>query len=691
MDLDGFFVIHVPEPESLLDIEQPSGQAELEQDRPSAGRGYALHLGWKGGAPYLVDLGGGPSVLVNGNPIAPRTPVPVQAGDEITIGSAHLTWHAAAEADRSTQVLDRPSFAETPAAEETILVPKRPAGPPGEPESLDETLVPGTKASVRPSPAASGEGRASSGGTGVDEPTLLVPRRFEGPAQPEEPGPTLIVPKGAVAPAPAEPPRDEAWFPSGSSEGAVDAFAYETVWVDMAQLVKKDTGPEFEATTILRDTQVPHLVVHLPERTWEVPLTEERMTIGRSRSNDILIEDGSLSRHHAAIEPYGDGYIVRDIESTNGVWIGKQRVQEHRLKTGDIVSLGRARLVFKGAFTSDDLTLFQAAGARDKPARRPVVFVPGMMGSELWIGSEQVWPNLKYLVSNPEIYRLPGDPRIEARNIVSDVVIVPNLVKLRQYSGLGDYLVTRLGYERGKDLLEFAYDWRQDVRLAAQRLAETIEGWDVGTPVTIVAHSLGTLVTRYYVEKLGGKRTTERIILMGGPHYGTPGGLSALLTGPGMLPMGMGDERLRSVLSTLVSAYQILPTYPSVSDQYGANIDLLNDDSWLPQHQRPLLKAARSFRRELGERSSVPAISVFGYGLKTKLHASIHRGSDGVWQKVEFTEDTAGDSSVPSGSAVLKDSEIHPVFQDHGSLYMDDDVRMRLKVELTRSTSWQRR
>jgi hypothetical protein len=68
----------------------------------------------------------------------------------------------------------------------------------------------------------------------------------------------------------------------------------------------------------------------------------------------------------------------------------------------------------------------------------------------------------------------------------------------------------------------------------------------------------------------------------------------------------------------------------------------------------------------------------------------IHRRSDGQWEKVEYVEDTAGDASVPSGSAVLKDSEIHPVLQDHGSLYVDDDVKMRLKVELTRSTSWEK-
>jgi pimeloyl-ACP methyl ester carboxylesterase len=309
----------------------------------------------------------------------------------------------------------------------------------------------------------------------------------------------------------------------------------------------------------------------------------------------------------------------------------------------------------------------------------------------LWLGSERIWPDPKQIISNVEIFALPGDPRIEARGIVNDVVIVPHIIQSRQYSALGDYLVEGLGYTRGKDLLEFGYDWRHDVRLAAQRLAEAIEEWQTGAPVTIIAHSLGTLVTRYYVERLGGKRLVERIILMGGPHHGTPGGLAAILHGPGMLPFGMGADRMRKVLSTFPSAYQILPTYPCAVDQDGNPIDILKDESWLPEQQRPYLSAARSFRRELGASSSVPAVSIFGYGLKTKLRINIHRGPGGPWQKVDFVEDMAGDQSVPSGSAVLRDSEIHPVLQEHGSLYVDDDVRMRLKVELTRSTTWQGR
>jgi pimeloyl-ACP methyl ester carboxylesterase len=313
------------------------------------------------------------------------------------------------------------------------------------------------------------------------------------------------------------------------------------------------------------------------------------------------------------------------------------------------------------------------------------------MGSELWIGSERLWPSPRTLITNPEVFLLPGDPRIEVRGIVNDVVIVPNIIQLRQYSGLGDYLVEGLGYTRGKDLLEFAYDWRHDVRLAAQRLAERIESWQVNAPITIIAHSLGTLVTRYYVERLDGKKIVERIILMGGPHYGTPGVLASILSGPGLLPFGMGNKRLRDVLATFPSAYQILPIYPCVTDQNGKTIDVLKDESWVPERQRPLLSSVRSFRRELGAVSSVPTVSIFGYGLKTKMRAKVERRPDGAWQKLEFVEETAGDQSVPSGSAVLKDSEIHPVLQEHGSLFVDDDVRMRLKVELTRSTTWQGR
>ena len=699
MEPTGFFEIQIEDPKQAREPGSGSPAGATGADR------FPVRLGWIQGVPYLIDLGSS-EVLVNGAPIAAYQPVLIQAGDTISIGNTHLTWRAGTEdgqlehepqelgaveptvegaqeaaeqpvvqvegsepepaepeptepADAtlliSKQVVDQVK-PETPDA--TLLVPKRGAKP-DEPEVVDETLPVSRQGAKPPEPD-------------VPDPTLLVTGR---PAQPSEPG----------------TPGAKAKTAEVGAELPGDTTTYQTAWVDMAQVVEQDTDLEFVSTTILRDTSIPHLVLHLPDKTWEVQLTGDAVTIGRGRRNDVQIADESVSQRHALIERRGDRFGIRDVGSRNGVWLDKQRIEEHQLSDGDVLSVGRAKLVFKGGFTPDDLTLIAAPRIDGKPTRRPVVFVPGLMGSELWLGSERLWPNPRLLLSNVEALSLPGDPRIEARGIVNEVVIVPNLIQLRQYSGMGDYLVSGLGYTRGKDLLEFGYDWRHDVRLAAQRLADAVERWQVQGPVTIIAHSLGTLVTRYYVEKLGGKRVVERIILMGGPHYGTPGGLSAILSGPGMLPFGIGAERMRDVLSTFPSAYQILPTYPCAVDQNGNYIDLLEEDWWLPEKQRPLLSTARAFRRELGTTSSVPTVSVFGYGLKTKLRVTFHRQADGPWDSVDFVEDSAGDQSVPSGSAVLKDSEIHPVFQEHGSLYVDDSVRMRLKVELTRSTTWQGR
>jgi pimeloyl-ACP methyl ester carboxylesterase len=318
-----------------------------------------------------------------------------------------------------------------------------------------------------------------------------------------------------------------------------------------------------------------------------------------------------------------------------------------------------------------------------KPKRTPVVIVPGLMGSELWLGSEKIWPNVRYLFTRPENFKLPELRPLGVGEIVHEVVIVPNLIKMDQYNLLGDYLVDGLNYERGKDLFEFAYDWRQDVRLSARCLAQEIENWSITPPITIIAHSLGTLVSRYYVEKYGGKDKIGQIILLGGPHSGTPQALISMIKGADVLPFGLLGDRLREVLTTFPSTYQILPTYPCVYDQAGHTIDIFKDDKWVPEWQRPLLRNGHDFRRELGDQSSVPTVSVFGYGLNTVTKIMVQRTSEGSWQNMDYKIDPKGDDRIPEGSAVLKGSELHPVQQHHGKLFVDNDVKMRLKIELT--------
>lgn len=435
----------------------------------------------------------------------------------------------------------------------------------------------------------------------------------------------------------------------------------------------------------LNETSLPRLVVHAPDRTWEVPLTGDEWTIGRASSNNLALDYLKTSRSHARLERKGSDFILRDLQSTNGTYIHDERIEQRALKNGDTFRIGPTRIVFKSGFAQEEMTIVGGLDLRRESGLKPVIFVPGTMGSQLFLGSERVWPNLNFLLKHPDVFRYTEDTKLKPKGILNEMVIVPNLVSIDQYNLLGDYLVEELGYERGNNFMEFAYDWRQDVRRSARDLAMFIDGWNVKGPITIIAHSLGTLVSRYYVEKLGGKNKVDRLMLMGGPHQGVPKIAANLLTGVDLLPFGIMGKRLTEIIETFPTCYQILPLYPCGIDQNGNPFHFFEDESWVKEPYRPLLRMAREFRRELGTTSSVPTLSIFGYGLKTASQMKIQRASDGTFQKVLIDAAPNGDSSVPENSAILPKTEIHPVKQYHGTLFNDNDVKMRLKLELSRS------
>lgn len=432
----------------------------------------------------------------------------------------------------------------------------------------------------------------------------------------------------------------------------------------------------------LNDTSQDRLVICTPDKTWEVELNEkvDSLSIGRSSNNSIVIEHPSVSRSHAQIVRDHRTFRLKDLGSSNGLWVNGQKQDEVVLDDGVSVRLGYATLIYKRGFKEEHLTI---AGTSFKlPSRHPVVFVPGIMGSELWLGKERIWPNLKVLFKEPEFFKYPGLPGIEARGILQEVVVVPNLIKLEQYSRLGDYLVENLGYTRGVDFFEFAYDWRQDVRKTARQLSQFIDALTVKPPIKIIAHSLGTLVSRYYIERCGGKDKIDKLILMGGPHLGTPNAVSSLLFGPDVLPFGLMGEKLRKVISTFETSYQILPVYSCGVDQFGQPFNFMKEDIWLTDDQKPLWQAARDFKRELGTKTSIPTTCIFGYGQKTVDRIKLLRKPDGKLSNSVYETRANGDGSVPENSAVLEGADFHPVHQLHGVLFVDNDVKMRLRLEL---------
>jgi len=73
----------------------------------------------------------------------------------------------------------------------------------------------------------------------------------------------------------------------------------------------------------------------------------DRFTIGRDASCDLAIADMSVSRQHAQLERSPDGWLLSDLESTNGTRVNGWRVRgQVPVKVGDLVSFGNLEVIF---------------------------------------------------------------------------------------------------------------------------------------------------------------------------------------------------------------------------------------------------------------------------------------------------------------------------------------------------------
>ncbi len=71
-----------------------------------------------------------------------------------------------------------------------------------------------------------------------------------------------------------------------------------------------------------------------------------RLVIGRTSNNDLQIDSRYISRHHCKIVTSAECSILEDLNSTNGVLIKNQRINQHTLNDGDMISLGDHELVY---------------------------------------------------------------------------------------------------------------------------------------------------------------------------------------------------------------------------------------------------------------------------------------------------------------------------------------------------------
>lgn len=77
-----------------------------------------------------------------------------------------------------------------------------------------------------------------------------------------------------------------------------------------------------------------------------IGLTSTRLLMGRHPWNDVQLDDDSVSRHHAMLVREAGHWTVVDLNSTNGMRVNEREVRQQRLRNGDVVQIGRFRLVF---------------------------------------------------------------------------------------------------------------------------------------------------------------------------------------------------------------------------------------------------------------------------------------------------------------------------------------------------------
>jgi Lecithin:cholesterol acyltransferase len=229
------------------------------------------------------------------------------------------------------------------------------------------------------------------------------------------------------------------------------------------------------------------------------------------------------------------------------------------------------------------------------PMRDLIVILPGILGSvlqkdgrDLWaVTGQAIWNilrtggnavgDLKVQQDDPDAENL--DDGIRATRLVENVSIIPGLMKIDGYTDATRTIVNNFSNviqgdiyndpdDRAANFYHFPYDWRRDNQVAAKILKRLLDRrlkcWreHSGNPnakVILLAHSMGGLISRYYLEVLGGWTDCKALFTFGTPYRGSVKAVDFLANG-----YKEAFIDLTQVLRSMTSVYQLLPRYKAL-------------------------------------------------------------------------------------------------------------------------------
>ncbi len=111
----------------------------------------------------------------------------------------------------------------------------------------------------------------------------------------------------------------------------------------------------------------------------EIPLTNETTTIGRKPSNDIHIDNLSVSGNHAQVITILEDSFLEDLGSTNGTYVNGKLIKKHALEHGDKITLGKYQITYE-----------KSAGDSDQDFEQTMIIRPGEAGMPEEAGSQEI-------------------------------------------------------------------------------------------------------------------------------------------------------------------------------------------------------------------------------------------------------------------------------------------------------------
>jgi hypothetical protein len=77
-----------------------------------------------------------------------------------------------------------------------------------------------------------------------------------------------------------------------------------------------------------------------------IELDVDVLTVGRSTHSDLFLDDVTVSRHHARVLRDEAGFWVEDLNSLNGTYVNRKRIEQQRLFDADELQIGKFKLAF---------------------------------------------------------------------------------------------------------------------------------------------------------------------------------------------------------------------------------------------------------------------------------------------------------------------------------------------------------